>query len=144
MNINFNNIPSFIKRIKIDVGLSYSAPQSEQWLKHDDDVFVFGFEPNPECISSIEKGNIVPKQGHGIPISDLNKSRFMLIPVALGNVSMPTELNFYMMSDDCGTSSLYTPHIGVLGPVKNITKVPVFSLRDFFDFFPWERFSYIE
>ena len=53
--INFNK-----KRVKIDVGLSYSAPHSQDWLSKDDDLIVIGFEPNPDCIDSIlsKKSNI--------------------------------------------------------------------------------------
>ena len=60
-----------IKRIKLDIGLSYNAPQSNNWLKHDDDVLVIGFEPNPECINSILSKNIQKQNpSHGEPIKD--------------------------------------------------------------------------
>lgn len=144
MDIDFSIVSSVIKRIKIDVGLSYNAPQSEVWLTHDKDLFVFGFEPNPECINSINAGTIIAKPGHGKPLSDSHRSRFKLIPVALGNVDTHTTLDFYMMTNDCGTSSLFKPDCSILGNIKEVVKVPVFNLRDFFDKFPWDRFEYIE
>jgi FkbM family methyltransferase len=143
-SINFSKISDNIKRIKLDIGLSYNAPHSEIYLSHDSDAFVFGFEPNPECIQSIARENIVQKPGHGKPLSKENKSRFCLVPVALGNVSSPQTLDFYMMNNDCGTSSLHKPRTDILGPIKEIVKVPVCNLSSFFDIFPWERFSYIE
>jgi hypothetical protein len=48
------------------------------------------------------------------------------------------------MQDDCGTSSLHKPNECILGSVKKITTVPVFSLKHFFDIFDWDRFPYIE
>ena len=50
-------IPTHIKHIKLDIGLSYFAPMSQYWLTHEDDVLVFGFEPNPAAVSSILRSN---------------------------------------------------------------------------------------
>jgi FkbM family methyltransferase len=138
--------PENIKKIKIDIGLSYNAPQSQVWLENDPDLFVFGFEPNPECIESFQNGNIQKKdQCHGTPIKqEYLETRFKLIPVALGNVNSPTTMDFYQMKNDCGTSSLYCPSDSSIGPVKQIVKVPVYSLKHFFDCFPWDKFEYIE
>ncbi len=143
--IDSTDIPLNIKHIKIDIGLSYSAPQSQVWLNHDQDTFVFGFEPNPECIETISRGDICKKNpGHGECLSNENAKRFKLIPVALDNVSEKKEMDFYTMANDCGTSSLNQPIDYGLGPVKNIVKVPVYALASFFDHFPWHRFEYIE
>ena len=60
-------IPNNIKKVKLDIGLSINAPHSYQWLKQEpDDLLVFGFEPNPESVSSIKdinyfKNNTVKK-----------------------------------------------------------------------------------
>jgi FkbM family methyltransferase len=141
-------IPSNIKRIKIDIGLSYNAPHSQDWLDYDtdDELYVFGFEPNPECVEIIKKGNIQKKDpSHGKCIEDrFLQNNFCLIPVALGNVTEVTDMDFYQMSNDCGTSSLHRPCDESLGSVKDVIKVPVYSLKDFFDVFDWNRFAYIE
>ena len=57
--VDFNKIPANIKRIKIDVGLSYCAPQTQLWLKQntENDLYVFGFESNPICYYTIFKKN---------------------------------------------------------------------------------------
>ena len=134
-------IPPNIKKIKIDIGLSYNAPHSQDWLEHDKDteLFVFGFEPNPECIEIIQNGNIQKKHpSHGKCIEDrFLQNNFCLIPVALGNVKQEEYMDFYQMSQDCGTSSLHRPCDESLGSVKSVTKVPVYSLKDFFDVFDW-------
>jgi FkbM family methyltransferase len=139
------DIPVGVKNIKIDIGLSYNAPQSNDWLSNEPNLLVFGFEPNPESVQNILKKNIVKRDiCHGEPLrNEFIDTRFRLIPFALGNVSEPTTSDFYSMINDTGTSSLYKP-LDILGPVKSIIKVPVFSLKHFFNLFPWDRFEYID
>ena len=48
------------------------------------------------------------------------------------------------MKNDCGTSSLFEPQEHCLGPIEKKIKVPVFSLKHFFDLFPWDKFEYID
>jgi FkbM family methyltransferase len=134
-----------INRVKIDVGLSYNAPQSQVWLEKQNDLVVFGFEPNPEAIKIISQKNIQKKHpNHGTPVADeYIGTRFFLFPVALADVENPEVMDFYSMENDCGTSSLLKP-INSLGTIKSKVKVPVYSLKHFFDLFSWERFEYIE
>ena len=137
-------IPEECTRVKLDVGLSYSAPMSEVWLRNNpDDLVVFGFEPNPSCVESISLGNIQKQHhSHGEPLSDhfVKQHRFHLIPVALDNVDAPTKKSFYW-NNDVGTSSLFKAHSHSLH--KEVT-VDVTSLKLFLKDFPWERFPYIE
>ncbi len=142
-------IPDTIKRIKLDVGLSYGANQSNVWFDNDpaEELFVFGFEPNPDCLAVLNAGDIKvqhPAHPPGIANKYL-KSRFAIIPVALSNVEEEKTMDFFMMQRDCGTSSLYNPVDPFIGPVKQVVKTPVFSLKHFFDAFKWwDRFPYIE
>jgi FkbM family methyltransferase len=141
------NIPSNCTHIKLDIGLSYSAPQSQSWLSKESDLMVFGFEPNPESVKCIKNGNIQKQNpSHGEPLDSkfINEKRFQLIPVALSNVSKQEKMNFYVNSNDCGTSSLFKHDEKYLGPIKKTITVPVLSLKMFFDNFPWERFNYID
>ena len=141
------DIPNEVTNIKIDIGLSYNAPQSNNWLSNEPNLLVFGFEPNPESVQTILQKNIVKRNiNHGEPLRNefIQNSRFRLIPVALDNVIEPATSQFFSMSNDIGTSSLYQPLDINLGPVKNIITVPVYSLKHFFDLFPWERFEYID
>jgi hypothetical protein len=50
-------VPGWAKRIKLDIGLSVNAPNSEVWINKNDDLCVFGFEPNPYNISHIHNGS---------------------------------------------------------------------------------------
>lgn len=144
------SIPDNITSLKIDIGLSYNVPQSQIWLENDPHTFVFGFEPNPDCISIIQAGNIEKKDPcHGTPIKEeYRKNRFALFPVALANVDEPTKMDFYQMANDCGTSSLFRPTDHSIGPVKTMVQVPVYSLKHFFGALTeqniWDRFPHID
>ncbi len=136
-----------VTHIKLDIGLSYNAPHSQNWLEHEPNLGVIGFEPNPDCIEQIlsEKEIVKKQSNHGQPISKKYiNTRFILMPVALDHVNDPTEMTFYKMTNDVGTSSLYEPVDPSLGSIKQIIKVPVYSLEYFFDTFPWDRFPYID
>ena len=147
--IDLCKIPENIKKIKIDIGLAYNAPQTQNWFENNktNDLFVYAFEPNPTAYTELLKGNIQKKEYyHGTPLENkyINGGCFCLIPVALNNVDKPTVMKFYDMANDCGISSLYHPRCETLGAIKNVIDVPVFSLKDFFDLFDWNRFPYIE
>jgi hypothetical protein len=132
-------IPAHIKHIKLDIGLSYSAPMSQYWLTQEEDLWVFGFEPNPAAVSSILQGAIARHSG-----SPLNKKyigkRFFLIPCALG---LPTSsmVKFFVTSNDCGCSSIYLPKYF---DIERVIEVPIFSLSDFFDLFPFDAHPVID
>ena len=144
------NIPENCTHVKIDVGLSYGANQSSNWLDTEEDVMVFGFEPNPESYQCILNGNIQLRHpDHAYAGSPLNKRhidsrRMQIFNIALSNVSNIEYMDFYVNSKDCGTSSLYTHNETYLGPIDKIIRVPVYSLKMFFDNFPWDRFCYID
>jgi FkbM family methyltransferase len=138
MDTYFENlsIPDSVKHIKIDIGLGMYNINSTNWLCNESDLFVFMFDPNADSISSS-----VSSMQNRFNISD---NFYTVLPIALSDVDEPTTMEFYSMEADGGTSSLYQPIGDVLGPVKQISSVPVFSLKHFFDKFPWNRFEYIE
>ena len=130
-NIEFENnkikIKNTTKSVKIDIGLSWNAPHSIYWLERQKDLEVFGFEPVSENIKSV-KNRITNKNFH-------------LIPCALSNNKEKKDINFYVTKNDMGCSSLFQPKVI---PVKKVIKVPVFSLKHFFDLFPWDKMPIIE
>jgi hypothetical protein len=136
-------IPYFIKRLKVDVGLSYNAPVSQKLLEHDSDLFVFGFEPNPNSIDCIVNRGV----GYGSPIrldpKYLEQNRMAIIPVALDDVSEKRQMEFFVTENDPGCSSLHKPTHNAIKVQKKIN-VDVYPLSDFFDWVPWEYFGYIE
>ena len=144
------NIPKNCTHIKLDIGLSYGANQSSTWLEKESDLFVIGFEPNPEAVANIKAGNIQLRHpshaGAGKPLDKkhLDSGRMIIINKALSNLEKEDEMNFYVNSKDCGTSSLYCHDEKYLGPIQKIIKVPVINLKMFFDDFPWDKFEYID
>lgn len=134
------HIPHNIKHVKLDIGLSYSAPMSQYWLSHEDDLLVFGFEPNPECVTSILQGATKRHESHGEPleVKYIGKN-FFLIPCALG-LSQNTAIRFFATTD-LGTSSIYVPKYI---EIKYIIEVPIFSLAAFFDLFPFDTHPVID
>lgn len=148
--VDFSKIPENIKRIKLDIGLSYCAPHTQMWFENniENDLYVFGFEPQPESYNSILNKNIQPKYGHNNPkvLEDkyINDKYFQLLPIALDNVENESYLDFYCTKRDSVTSSLKKPNETTLGEIGEIIKVPVFGLKHFFDLFDWNRFPIIE
>lgn len=137
-------IPEKCTHVKLDIGLSYNAPQSNKWLSHEDDrLMVFGFEPNPECVKLIN-GNKRYSNGVSLKHNYIDEGRFVIHQCALNSVAEPTTMKFYVSNDDCGTSSLYKNDEIHLGKIKEIIDVDVYSLKMFFDNFPWNRFEYID
>ena len=134
-------IQNHIKHVKLDIGLSYSAPMSQYWLTHEDDLMVFGFEPNPTAVQSILNGAVKQHPSHGIPLEKrfIGKS-FFLIPCALG-LSQEKMIKFFVTKEDCGCSSLFEPKSF---EVERIINVPIFSLSDFFDLFPFDTHPVID
>jgi hypothetical protein len=53
-------------------------------------------------------------------------------------------MKFYVSTNDAGTSSLFPNDETQLGKIKEVVDVPVYSLKMFFDGFPWDRFEYID
>lgn len=132
------SIPKEIKKIKIDIGLSFCAPNSAIWLENTTDCMVFGFEPNPENIQEIKNGT--KRRGFKVLDKELIGKKFLLFDLAIdeGNPSMK---KFYMTKKDPGTSGFYEPRSFL---VKKIIEVPTIRLSDFLSLIPWDRFEHIE
>lgn len=133
-------LPNNFTKVKIDVGLSHNAPNSELWLnKNPNDLVVFGFEPNPKALSML-KGEL-EREGQGfanvLSLDKLN-SNFFLMPLALGNENKLS--NFYGVTNiDCGVSSLYKPNQWDYTQFQ----VPQFKLDTFLELFPFDQIPYI-
>jgi len=139
-------IPSSCSHVKIDIGLSYTAPISNKWLIKESDVFVMGFEPNPHCCDMILSSRFNPTSFPDFNLEKkfIEQGRFKLFPYALSDVDNITTQNFYINKNDYGTSSLYTHNQKILGPIEKVINVNVINLKMVFDIFPWDRFEYID
>jgi len=146
MDLYYNiNIKNDITHVKLDIGLSYGAPISNVWLQNEPNLLVIGFEPNINSVNNILNKNIVKRHpSHGEPIrNEYINDRFFIFPIALSNVETPCEMVFYETDNDVGCSSLFKP-LTTIGPYEVKPAVPVYSLKHFFDLFPFDRFEYID
>lgn len=131
-------IPEWVKKVKIDVGTSLSAPNSEMWLSREDNLIVFGFEPNIYNVKTLYDGqDFWP---HHIKKDRIGYS-FFCINCALSNIISEKEKFYCTGNNNSGTSSLYKPK---KFEVLDIIEIPVLTLESFFDLFPWEKISHID
>jgi FkbM family methyltransferase len=130
-------IPTNITHVKIDIGLSYNAPNSRHWVNYLENRFVFGFEPNKESIKSTLTGNY-----NGMTFwTDLRIGKqFELIPCAIDMEE--SKMMFYNTVNDVGCSSLYKPVDEKW--IGSSYEVQCFQLKTFFQYFPWDKYPYIE
>jgi len=139
-------IPPEITNIKIDIGLSYNAPQSNKWLLNNPNTYVIGIEPNPDNVLTIINKDIQQRdKSHAEPL--LNKyinTNVIILPIALDNVETITTMNFYCMERDSGTSSLLEPIDINLGPIKKTIEVPVYPLSKILELIDWNKYKYID
>ena len=129
-------IPDNIKEIKIDIGLSYNAPNSRYWVKYLENRFVFGFEPNKDSIKSAFTANYKGEEFVPLPF----REKFSLIPCAIDIEE--NKLTFYNTVNDVGCSSLYKPVDEKW--IGSSYEVLCFQLKTFFQYFPWDKYPYIE
>jgi hypothetical protein len=131
-------IPTWAKRVKLDIGTSLNAPNSQQWLSEDDELCVFGFEPNIYNLQILNTG--IHSWPIKLDLEKINKS-FFYVNCALSDIT-EENVDFYCTdNENPGTSSLYKPKAH---NIDSITKVSVIKLSDFFDLFPWENIPYID
>lgn len=126
-----------IQHVKIDVGLGRYNINSCNWLNNEDNLLVIGFDPNQDSV-------VNSSMYINYHLQHRTNNHFFILPVALSNVETPSQLPLYKTLLDSGTSSLFEPVDENIGPVKEVEMVPVFSLKHFFELFPWDRFPCIE
>jgi hypothetical protein len=131
-------IPTWVKRVKLDVGTSLNAPNSQKWLESDSELCVFGFEPNIYNLQILHTG--IHRWPIKLDLDKINKS-FFYVNCALSDI-IAENVDFYCTDyENPGTSSLFKP---TMTNVDVVTKVSVIRLSDFFDLFPWESIQYID
>lgn len=142
-------IDSKFEKVKIDIGLSISAPNSELWLQNESNLMVIGFEPSSICFDSFTTHNQSTRTQYPqyvcISPEKINQS-FFPIKCAL-SYGEPRYQKFYNTADSkedknlLGCSSLYEPSYF---PILTTEEVPVISLSHVFDLFPWDKIFYID
>lgn len=126
-------LPDWALRVKIDVGLSYSAANAVAWIREDPNLLVFGFEPLPESCARLRKW--LSEQPDSASLS----KQLVILPVALGREVGTSKL--HITADDTASSSLLPPkNMGQQGTIE----VQVFTLVDLLKALPNERVSHID
>lgn len=159
MQNNHIYIPSNIKKVKLDIGLSINAPHSCIWLKKEpDDLLVFGFEPNPESVLSIKdinhfENHTVKKNKeliryiepvHYFKNHSLIDTKLLIAQCALGLES--TNKILYVTDVDPGCSSTFQLSSEFMKerPVEKEINVEQYRLDEFFKIFPFHQIPYID
>jgi FkbM family methyltransferase len=130
--------PVGMNRLKIDIGLSVNAPQSQIWLENDASVFVIGVEPLPSNIESIT--NRDSKWSIALNPKFLRKRMFIL-PIALSEKKVEEGLTFYVTENDPGCSSLLKPRNYLISRTET---VPVGTLNELITCIPKDSISVID
>ena len=91
-------LPKTANRLRIDIGLSFNAPNMSRWLDELEDCAVIGIEPfkmNLEVCGRLLKGG--------------SNSQWTLLNCAIDDVEEETSKPFYITEGDPGLCSLYKP-----------------------------------
>ncbi len=132
------NIPPWVKRIRIDVGLSSNAPHSALWIAQDDELLVFGFEPNKVNIEMLSIGG---STWPTVISPDLIGEKLIILPFAAQNISGVVQNTFFATSVDSGQSSTKRPKDII---VSSTYSVECCNLAEFISLIPEDRFPIIE
>jgi len=147
-------LPHHINQVNIDIGLSFNAPVSYEWLKTNPELVVFGFEPNSgniQILKDLNKKNTPIGKSSQYKKNDIKKfigNRFFILPFALSNFN--GNATFYNIKNkinidtkkydyDSGSSSLLEPK--TMKYFK--TEVKVFRLEKFLAQFNWDKIPFI-
>lgn len=127
----FIRVPERVKRLKLDIGLSFSAPHALAWLSEDPDLFVIGVEPIVDNVNVLTE---TLKSFHDSEIRD----RFLLIPCAVGAES--GELPFFFTNDP-GQASFLRP---IAHSFSDVRSVVVETVDRIIDLIEPGRFAHVD
>jgi len=153
MEFDWKNISSDINKLYFDIGTSWYAPYSQNWLTKNSNCMVIGIEPNPININLLKnKENVAVKDLHKLEYKYFLNNRFKLLECAINNVNEPTFSDFYtfeptnnkISGQNC--SSLYKfkqKFCDNYNLTLDKIQVPVYPLKYFLEQVPYDRFPYI-
>jgi FkbM family methyltransferase len=147
-------LPQHITHVNIDIGLSFNAPVSCEWLLRNPNMIVFGFEPNShnvELLMGLDHNNSPISNSNQYVKTEIQRfinNRFFIFPFALSNYN--GSATFYNIKNeinkdskiyeyDSGSSSLLKP----ASMEYYETEVQVFKLQDFLSQINWKKTHFI-
>lgn len=126
-------LPDWAKRIKIDVGLSYTASNSVKWIREDSSLLVFGFEPLPESCHKLRLWIAAQEDSESL------STQLIVIQAAVGPEVGTSQL--HVTEGDTASSSLLMP-IGIRR--RESIEVQVFPLNHLLRVIPCDRVKRID
>lgn len=132
------SIPPRMENVKIDIGLSEAAPQSQNWINFDDNTFVFGFEPVNANVKRIYAGD--SRWPVKLDPRYIDK-RIIIVPCALYSQRIENGMQINVTKEDSGRSSLLKP---MDFEVEYSENVEVWTLADFIPLISEKRFKFID
>jgi FkbM family methyltransferase len=130
-------LPSWVQRIKIDVGLAFNAPNSEIWLRDRNDLLVFGFEPIPENFQMLAAKEV----DHDLLRINPSRIGVSFFPLQFAVGTKPGFTEMYITDQDLGCSSILEPKAM---SVSRREAVEVVRLDELLAILPWERISIVD
>ena len=125
-------LPNTANRLRIDIGLSFNAPNMSRWLEELEDCAVIGIEPfklNHDVSAELLKGG--------------PNSQWILLNCAIDDVEEETTKSLYITGGDPGHCSLYKPQtFEIQGQIEVKTISLEEILKRVFAYNP--QFSYVE
>lgn len=108
--MNKIHIPDYAKTLNIDIGLSFCACHTNQWIKNNKDVFVISIEALPDNVKRIKEGKQTdfhhrPKE-HYLNTEFIDKRCVILNKAIVNNNDTVTR---FFKTKDFGQCSIYRP-----------------------------------
>lgn len=127
-------VPYRVTHLKLDIGLSYSAPHALAWLRDEPWLFVVGVEPIADNVTRLHSTL------HSTHNADI-RERFLVIPCAVGAES--GELPFFF-TDDPGQASFLRPVQHSFGEVRPVVVETVDRIMGLIEPGRFTRIDYIK
>ena len=131
-------VPDYANQIKIDVGLSLSAPNATKWIEDTDDRHVFAFEPNWILNPFSNK----PRPNYLTTPLEI-RSRYTYMSCGLDDIEEGCVKELFLSKADAGRSSLYKP-LWDCFEFAGVMEVSLIPFKLFLERLPWDRFECIE
>lgn len=130
-------LPDWVKRIKIDVGLAFNAPNSEIWLRDRDDLLVFGFEPILENFEMLAAKEV----NHDFLRVNPSRIGVSFFPLRFAVGTKPGFTEMYITDQDLGCSSILEPKEM---SVSRRESVEVVRLDELLAILPWDKIKIVD
>lgn len=126
-------LPDYANSMNIDIGLSFSACHTQQWLKKHSNLFVIGIEALQSNINKLNKGDQTTyhhrEKDHYLDTKFIQEGKCILMNYAIVNSDEKT-INFYNTQDPGQCSIYHPPKTRDIFNVKEIIKVDCCKLED--------------